>query len=147
MDLQKLQTVLEQTFASNFVSYYRSHTAHIMTTGRNFYQDHKLLENIYEYFQGNIDTIGEKLRTVRASMPPDLYTVINLSPIADVPVMGDSIQMFEMVLDSLEMMIDQYHELNEAAEAVKYIDIANFAQDQIASLAKFRWMVESTLEK
>ena len=43
-------------------------------------------------------------------------------------------------------MIDQYHELNDAAEAVNYIDISNFAQDQIGQIAKFRWMIESTLE-
>jgi DNA-binding ferritin-like protein len=47
--------------------------------------------------------------------------------------------------ESLEAMIDQYHELNDAAEEVNYIDISNFAQDQIAALAKFRWMVEATV--
>jgi len=43
-------------------------------------------------------------------------------------------------------MIDQYHKLYDAAEAVEYIDISNFAQDQIGILAKYRWMLESTLE-
>ena len=146
MNLQNLQTVLEETFGGNFISYYRTHVAHVNIQGRSFYQDHKLLQKIYEYFQDNIDTIAEKLRTIRATMPPDLTTVTMLSPIADVPALGDSRELFEQVLEVLEAMIDQYHELNDAAEAVNYIDISNFAQDQIGQLAKFRWMIEATLE-
>jgi DNA-binding ferritin-like protein len=146
MDLTNLQTVLEETFAANFVSYYRSHVAHVNIQGRNFYQDHKLLQKVYEYFQGNIDTLAEKLRTIRATMPMDLNTVTAISPIGDFPTVGDSIELFESVDEALEAMIDQYHALYEAAEEVKYIDISNFAQDQIAQLAKFRWMVEATLD-
>lgn len=147
MDLTNLQIVLEETFAANFISYYRSHVAHVQIKGPNFYSDHKLLESIYEYFQDNIDTIAEKLKTIRADMPPDLTTISQLSPIADVPTLGDCYQLLETVDESLETMIDQYHVLNDAAEAVDYIDIANFAQDQIGQLAKFRWMVEATLDE
>ena len=67
MSLENLQSTLEETFSSNFVSYYRSHVAHVNITGKEFYQWHKLLENVYEYFQDNIDTIAEKLRTVKAT--------------------------------------------------------------------------------
>jgi len=146
MDLTNLQTVLEETFAANFVSYYRSHVAHVNVRARTFYQDHKLLQKIYEYFQDNIDTIAEKLRTIRADMPVDLSTVTALSPIMDMPTTGSADQLLEQVLEALEAMIDQYHELNDAAEAVNYIDISNFAQDQIGQIARFRWMIESTLE-
>lgn len=147
MDLSKLQAALEQTFASNFVSYYRSHVAHVNTVGRNFYSDHKLLQKVYEYFQDNIDVLAEKLRTIRAHMPPDIDTVVNLTTIPDIPVTGTAEDYFEMVLDSINSMIDEYHYVNDEAEAINYIDIANFAQDQIASLAKLRWMIESTLDQ
>ena len=147
MDLTHLQSVLEETFAANFVSYYRSHVAHVNLRARTFYQDHKLLQKVYEYFQDNIDTIAEKLRTVRAYMPTDLATVTTLSPIADTPTTGTADELLEQVLESLDIMVDQYHELNDAAEAVNYIDISNFAQDQIGQIVKLRWMIESTLEE
>jgi DNA-binding ferritin-like protein len=146
MSLETLQTTLAETFAGNFVAYYRAHVAHVNIQGRNFYQDHKLLQKIYEYFQDNIDTIAEKLRTVKATMPPDISTVVALSNVIDMPTRGDSIMLLETVEESIEEMIDQYHELNDAAEAVNYIDISNFAQDQIGQLAKFRWMLSATLE-
>ena len=91
MDLTNLQSVLEETFAANFVSYYRSHVAHVNLRARTFYQDHKLLQKVYEYFQDNIDTIAEKLRTIRAYMPTDLATVTTLSPIVDTPTTGTEI--------------------------------------------------------
>ena len=146
MTLENLQLTLAETFAGNFVAYYRSHVAHVNIQGRNFYQDHKLLQKIYEYFQDNIDTIAEKLRTVKATMPVDISTVVALSNVIDMPTRGDSIALLETVEESIEEMIDQYHELNDAAEEVNYIDISNFAQDQIGQLAKFRWMLSATLE-
>jgi len=146
MNIKNLQAVLEETFSGNFVSYYRSHVAHVNIQGRNFYADHKLLQKVYEYFQNNIDVLAEKLRTIRAMMPVDLMTVTMSSPIVDSPAVGDSEDLLEQVHESLVMMIDQYVVLYEAAEEVNYLDISNFAQDQIAKLAKFRWMIESTLE-
>lgn len=147
MNIKNLQLVLEDTFSGNFVSYYRSHVAHVNIQGRNFYADHKLLQKVYEYFQGNIDVLAEKLRTVRAMMPVDLMTVTMSSPVADEAATGDSEELFEQVLETLETMINQYVDLNEAAEEVNYIDIANFAQDQVAVLSKFRWMIEATLDR
>lgn len=146
MDLTNLQTVLEETFSANFVSYYRSHVAHVNIVGRSFYQDHKLLQKIYEYFQDNIDTLAEKLRVIRATMPDCVSCVLETSPIGDYHTDGDSRELLQAVLDLMDPMIDQYHSLNEAAEEVNYIDIANFAQDQISQLAKHRWMLEATLE-
>jgi DNA-binding ferritin-like protein len=146
MNIKNLQAVLEDTFAGNFVSYYRSHVAHVNIQGRNFYADHKLLQKVYEYFQDNIDVLAEKLRTIRAMMPADLATVTTMSAIADSPAVGDSEDLLEQVHECLVAMIDQYVALYEAAEEVNYIDISNFAQDQIAELAKFRWMIESTLD-
>lgn len=147
MNLKNLHTTLEETFSANFVSYYRAHVAHVNIQGRTFYQDHKLLQKIYEYFQANIDTLGEKIRTCRAFMPTSLSTVIGVSPIMDQDVEGDALELFNMIDEDLEAMIDQYHALNDAAEEVDYIDISNFAQDQIGQLARFRWMIESTLEE
>lgn len=147
LDLSRLHAALEETFAANFVAYYRAHIAHINIQGRTFFQDHKLLQKVYESLQDNIDTLGEKIRTTRAFAPRSLSTVIGISPIMDFDVSGDAAQLLEGVEDSLEVLIDQYKDLYEAAEDVGYVDISNFAQDQIGVIAKHRWMIESTLEE
>lgn len=146
MSLQNLKIVLEETFASNFVAYYRSHVAHVNTIGRNFYSDHKLLGKVYEYFQGNIDVLAETLRTIRAKMPNDIETVLAVSNIVDIPTEGSSVELLTYVHEVVELMVDQYKDLNAAAEEVGYVDIANFAQDQVGQLVKLRWMLEAVLE-
>ena len=146
MNLDNLQMVLEETFSNNFVAYYRSHVAHVNITGPEFPAYHKMLQKVYEYFQGNIDTLAEKLRTVRGMMPNNIHAVLELAMLEDKATEGTAEELLSTILDSLEVMIDQYHELYEAAEAVNYIDISNFAQDQIAILAKSRWMIEATLD-
>jgi len=146
-NLRDLHTALEETFCANFVSYYRAHVAHVNLIGNDFPARHKLLQKVYEYLQENIDTIAEKIRTTRAFMPTSLGTVIAVSPVMDYDVEGNQDELLETVNEDLEALIDQYHALYEAAEAVNYIDISNFAQDQIGILARHRWMLESTLGK
>ena len=146
MNLDNLQMVLEETFSNNFVAYYRSHVAHVNITGPEFPAYHKMLQKVYEYFQDNIDILAEKLRTVRGMMPNNIHAVLELAMLEDKATEGTAEELLSTILDSLEVMIDQYHELYEAAEAVNYIDISNFAQDQIAILAKSRWMIEATLD-
>jgi len=146
MELDRLIAVAEETFAANFIAYYQTHVAHVNIKSRSFYSDHKLLNKIYDHLQDQIDAIAERIRTLRGSMPDSLNTVLAISPIADSPVMGDSEDMLRMVHGLMETLIDQYHALNDEAEAVDYIDISNYCQDQIGILAKYRWQLEATLE-
>ena len=88
--MEHLQTVLEETFAANFVSYYRLHQFHVNVKGREFYQLHKLFKHQYQTLQDHIDDLAEKLRTIGGTMPRCLDDVIALSPIVDMPMDGDA---------------------------------------------------------
>lgn len=146
MDLVNLQTILEETFAANFVVYYRAHQAHVNVRGRNFYNDHKLLKGIYSKLQDHIDDLGEKLRTVQSYMPVNLATVIETTPISDDAIDGSSDAILHGVLAGIEVLIEMYHELDRAAQAVEYVDISNMAQDMIGELAKMKWQLQATLD-
>lgn len=141
-----LQSTLEQTFATNFQVYFRTHSAHVNIIGRNFYSDHKLLQKIYEGLQGDVDTLGELLRTIKAFFPRDLTQVISDSATGDRTVEGSSEELLEGVYDDIEVLIDQYTELYAAAEAEDHIEISNYAQDQIRVMRKTCWMLRSILE-
>ena len=145
MDLTNLQNILEETFAGNFVLYYRTHQSHVNIRGRNFYSDHKLLQKIYEDLQDHIDSIGEKLRACDTYMPMDLAQIIETSPITDMPITGTSLDILEGVLDGILQLIDVYHDLEAAADAVNYTDVTNMAQDHIGVLAKWKWQLDSTI--
>jgi DNA-binding ferritin-like protein len=140
------QEQLQQVFANNFVAYFRAHVAHVNTQGRNFYSDHKLLGKIYEDLQDQTDSLAELLRTVQEFMPTTLASVIESSQVTDQPCEGSADSLLEDVRADLEQLKGDHEELMMVAEEDGHKEIANYAQDRILQLAKFIWMLDSTLD-
>ena len=140
------ESQLQQVFANNFVAYYRSHVAHVNIQGRNFYSDHKLLGKIYEDLQGQIDTIAELLRTLGEFMPASLEQIMGTSTVSVADITGDAQYLLEEIKADLEDLKGHNEELMMVAEADGHKEIANYAQDRILTLAKYIWMLDSTLE-
>lgn len=140
------QEQLTQVFNDNFVSYFRSHVAHVNIMGRNFASDHKLLQKVYEDLQDQIDMIAELLRTLGEYMPCDINDVINDSHIPASKIEGTSIELISEVKDDLEHLKGCYIDLMSISEDEGHQEIANYAQDRILALAKHIWMLNATLE-
>jgi len=140
------QTQLQQVFADNFAAYFRSHVAHVNTQGRNFYSDHKLLGKIYEDLQSQIDLIAELLRSMGEFMPTSLGQVLDTAQITEDAVEGDSDDLLITVRGDLESLKACNEELMAVAEEAGHKEIANYAQDRILTLAKYIWMLDSTLD-
>lgn len=136
---------LTQVFCDNFVAYYRSHAAHINIQGRNFASDHELLGGIYEDLQGQIDTIGELLRTLGVFAPHCISDILEGSHIEDADVEGDADELLMTVRDDLQHLKGCYEELIAVSEDEGHQEIANYAQDRVLTIAKHLWMLDSTL--
>ena len=136
---------LSQIFRDNFVTYFRSHVAHVNITGRNFRSDHKLLEGVYTRRQHQIDRIGELLRSMDEYMPCDLQEVLDLSHIDTGELSGDADHLLSMVQEDLEHLKDEYCDLIKIADEEGLDEIANYAQDQALDLEKSIWMLRATL--
>ena len=141
-----LEQQLTQVFNDNFVTYFRSHAAHVNIEGRNFRSDHKLLQGVYERRQAQIDQIGELLRTLGVYMPCSLADIITDSHILADAIEGTADELLESVREDLEHLKDCYEELMAVAEEQGHAEISNYAQDQILDLAKSIWMLNSTLD-
>jgi DNA-binding ferritin-like protein len=137
---------LNQVFCDNFVTYFRSHTAHINITGRTFRSDHKLLQGVYERRQAQIDILGELLRTIGEFMPISIAEILMCSQIEDTDVVGTADELLAAVRDDLDRLRGCYEELMTVAEDEGHREIANYAQDQILDIAKSIWMLDSTLD-
>lgn len=137
---------LQQVFANNFVAYFRAHVAHVNVQGRNFMSDHKLLGKIYEDLQGQIDATAELLRTLEEFMPASLAEIVESSQITDMPVIGDADTLLDDVRADLVQLKADYEELMAVADEDGHKEIANYAQDRILQLAKYIWMLDSTLD-
>ena len=136
---------LTQIFRDNFVTYFRSHVAHVNITGRNFRSDHKLLEGVYTRRQDQIDRIGELLRSMDEYMPCDISEVLDMSHIDTGELSGDADHLLTMVQEDLEHLLDEFKELIVIADEEGIDEIANYAQDQALDLEKSIWMLRATL--
>jgi len=137
---------LTQVFNDNFMAYFRSHVAHVNIIGRNFQSDHNLLGGIYEDLQGQIDTIGELLRTLYEFMPDNLQIVIDNSQISPMSINGSAIDMLTAVYDDIEHLKSCYQDLIEISGAEGFLEIQNYAQDRVLALSKHCWMLRATLD-
>jgi len=137
---------LTKVFNDNFVTYFRSHVAHLNIVGRNFVSDHKLLEKIYEDLQDQIDTIGELLRTLNTFAPSSLPYIIDNTEIDTFAFEETADGFLHGVKYDLEYLKGCYEELMAISENEGHEEIANYAQDRILKLAKFIWMLTVTLE-
>jgi DNA-binding ferritin-like protein len=140
------QDQLQQVFADNFVAYYRAHVSHVNLMGRNFMSDHKILGKIYEDLQAQTDSLAELLRTLQEFMPASLDAVVGSSQIIDTDVSGSADDLLALVRDDLTELKSCHEELMEVAELDGHKEIANYAQDRILQLAKYIWMLDSTLD-
>jgi DNA-binding ferritin-like protein len=140
------QQQLTQVFCDNFVTYYRSHVAHVNIMGRNFRSDHKLLQGVYERRQAQVDVIAELLRTLKVFMPHCLADIQEGSEISDEPIEGNADELLEAVREDLELLKGCYEELMAVADDEGHAEISNYAQDQILDIAKSIWMLNSTLD-
>ena len=142
-----VEQALIKTFATSFITYYKSHVSHWNITGRNFYSDHKLLQKIYEDIFDSIDDIAEIARTLQIEVPSTLSSVIEDSEVSDSPIfdMGQGLEFLQDIYNDLEQLIETFHGLEEATDDVEYSHINNFAQDRVRTLQKFCWQLRSTL--
>ena len=145
--LKQLYTAIEKTYAANFITYYKSHAAHMNIRGRNFYADHKLLKHIYKYLQENIDTLGELIQSCGVGRVPETITMIlETSSVTDRMPQLDADSLLMDVLDDLYELINLYHDLDRAGQLANYPDVSNLAADHIGEIAKYCWKLEATLE-
>ena len=141
-----LDSALQQLFATNFVAYYRAHTAHVNVMGRNFQSDHKMLGKVYEDLQAAIDPIAEIIRTREAFMPTSLAQVLSNSDIEDEDVEGSADDLLNTVLEDQLELIECYREVITAAEDEGAVEISNYAQDRLLKHDTYVWQLRSTLD-
>jgi starvation-inducible DNA-binding protein len=121
--------------------YFQSHAAHVNITGRNFYGDHELLNDIYTDAQSNIDVYAEHMRTVGCHMPSILKDVIQDSELPDTFTTSGNI--LSKIEECIDTQIDVLTELYKVAEAENEFGVSGFVQERLVAHKKQCWMLEA----
>jgi len=133
--------------ANNFALYLKAHNYHFNVEGPDFYQYHKLLEDIYNELWQAHDAIGEHVRALGAYAPASFSRYSELTEIDDEVKVPEALEMIRRLLEDNERVIGSLYRAYERAEAHQELGLANFFQDRIDVHKKHSWMLRSTLKR
>lgn len=132
---------------STFSYYWKAHAFHMNVEGADFYQYHKLLQEIYEAAYGTVDTIGEYIRTLDSYSPQSLQRLCELSVIQEQPkIPRAELMMAELCADT-EKMTELINRVFECATSERQENIANYMAELLDIYKKHCWFLKSTLKR
>lgn len=127
--------------------YWKAHAFHMNVEGSDFYQYHKLLQDIYEAAYGTVDTIGEYIRTLDSYSPPSLQRLCELSVIEEQPKIPRAELMMTELLSDSERMCELVNGVFQCATQEGVENIANYMAELLDIYKKYIWFLKSTLKK
>jgi starvation-inducible DNA-binding protein len=132
---------------STFSYYWKAHAFHMNVEGADFYQYHKLLEEIYSAAYGTVDTIGEYIRTLDSYTPQSVSRLCELSVIAEQPKIPRAELMIAELQHDSETMIELINRVFQCATGEGQENIANYMAELLDIYKKYNWFLKSTLKR
>ena len=143
--MKNLETAIKIATASVFTFYLKVHHAHFNVIGPNFYEYHKLLDDIYKDVWESFDGIGEQVRALDIFTPASLEEFQMLSVVDSAKgVKAAQVMIHELLLDN-DKVIGILNEVNILSE--NHVGLQNFIQGRIDSHEKWGWMLRATVHR
>ena len=144
--MEKLIEAVKRLFATNFQFYVKSHGFHVNVVGSDFTEFHSLFSQVYEFAQGNIDDIGEKIRIIEGVAPFSIARIQELGDIKDSDKVPSALSMTKELLDDAQTLLNHYEECHDMAVENKVYGLVNFLEGEMDALTKIMWKLRSTTE-
>lgn len=144
---QSLSSQLKVLLGSTFAYYWKAHAFHMNVEGADFYQYHKLLQDVYEAVYETVDTIGEYIRTLDTYSPQSIARLLELSIIPEQSKIPRAELMITELCSDSQAMIDLINSVLQVAQAEKQENIANYMAELLDIYKKYSWFFKSTLKK
>ena len=135
---------LKIAFASQYAFALKAQNFHWNVEGQDFYQLHKLFEDIYSEVYGAVDDFAENIRKIKAYTPASLHRFSNLTEVSDEVEVLDPQSMVVELLRDAEKMQEIMKVLFTEAEARGENGLSNFLADRQDAFAKHAWFLRAT---
>lgn len=141
-----LSDSLKIDLANSFVFYLKALKFHWNTSGRTFYQNHKLFQKIYELIYQNIDKQGELIASLGS------YALASIDSFYMLKELDDSMEVtnFDDMLN--ELLSDNLHiianllSLRQLAESESEFHISAFIDTRLEVHKKIEWFLRNSLK-
>lgn len=144
--MEELIQAAKVAFSSTFSFYLKAHNFHWNIEGPDFYEYHKLLEQIYEEVYGSIDDFAEKIRSLGSYVPASYTRLSMLSEIEDQKEILTKNQMVLVLLEDNRKMLQILKLTYDAAEAKSEHGFSNFLAERMDAHRKHGWMLKSSMK-
>jgi len=144
--MDKFTNQLKIAFASQYAFALKAQNFHWNVEGSDFYQLHKLFEDIYNEVYDSIDDFAENIRKIKAYTPASLTRFSTLTEIDDESgVLMPESMVSELLLDA-EKMQEIMKVLFVQSEANKEYGLSDFIAGRQDAFAKHAWFLRATLK-
>jgi len=144
--MNKLIQLTRIAFSSTFSFYVKVHSYHWNVEGSDFYEYHKLFEEIYNEVYSSIDPFAENIRKLDAYMPTSYHNLSMLTQIEDdnhVPSKEEMVQ--ELIVDSEKILL-VLKKTYATAESESEYGLSNFLAERIDAHKKHMWFLKSSIK-
>jgi len=145
--MDKLVQLTRIAFSSTFSFYVKAHSFHWNVEGRDFYEYHKLFEEIYNEVYGSIDDFAENIRKLDAYMPTSYHTLSMLTRIEDENRVPNKDQMVQELLMDSEKILIILKKNYDAAEAAGEHGLSNFLAERMDAHKKHAWFLRASIKE
>lgn len=139
---------LKKTLADSFAFYLKTHFFHWNVEGPDFFQYHKMLEDIYSDVYGSIDATAEFIRTLGGYAPGSFRRYLEMTSIeTESTTIPDALDMLRILEKDNQTVINTIEQCYELAEDNHEHGLSNFLAEREAAHKKHRWFLNATLAK
>jgi len=135
---------LKTLLATEYAFVIKAQNFHWNVEGPDFYQLHKLFEDIYSEVYGSIDDFAENIRKVKSYTPASLARFSTLTEIDDeAGVLMPESMISELLLDA-EKMQEIMKMLFMESEKLHHHGLSDFLAGRQDAFAKHAWFLRAT---
>lgn len=142
--MDKFINQLKIAFASQYAFAIKAQNFHWNVEGPDFYQLHKLFEDIYDEVYGSIDDFAENIRKVKGYTPASLERFSALSTVDDETSVLDPQAMVQELLRDAEKMQEVMKHLFAQSESLREHGLSDFLAGRQDAFAKHAWFLRAT---
>jgi starvation-inducible DNA-binding protein len=144
--MSQLPEQMKQLWADNFCARIKAHGYHINLTGEDFFQYHKLFDEVYSSLDEYIDTIGEGIRTLDEVVPASLKRLNQLCTIPDATQVPDECDMVKELYADIESLIETASKAYDTCSTDRKYGLQNILADYLQDMEKLCWMLRASME-
>jgi starvation-inducible DNA-binding protein len=143
-----LITSLKTMLAEAYVLYHTIHGFHWNVKGSDFYEYHKLFDEIVDDIYDNIDPIAENILKLGGESPFAMSELVRLSKIDEAKLPSKSPkELASNFLNMNEQYIKNIKEVFKVANKDDEQGIANFIAERIDQHQKWSWFLKASIEE